>query len=331
MTKTLLPQKLRDLISFVPHQAQQTILENLKRFSIICAGRKFGKSLLCSYIALKYGLLPKKIAWIVAPSYDLAKKEFKIISNWALNCFESGTFKINNSELSIDCPLGSKIVCKSAEFPTGLLGENVDLLFVDEASRIGKNIWESYLRPNLSATKGSAVFISSPIGKENWFYNLFLKGQQGDNKDWISFNFPSEANPHLDKEELKQAEATLPQEVFKQEYGGEFLDFSAQVFRGVNKIIGDCLKEPDEDAKYVMGLDLGKDKDFSVITIIDEDNHKVVYWDRFSEVEWTIQKARIIAVAEKYNAMVVVESVGVNAPIVEDLRNAGLFIQEFVS
>ena len=331
MTKTLSPLQLKKKINFVPHKAQQTILENLKRFSIICAGKKFGKSILASYIALETGLLPDKMIWIVAPTYDLAGKVYKYITDWVLKYFPVGIYKINKTARSIDCPSGSKIVCKSAEFPTGLLGENVDLEIVDEASRIGKDIWESYLRPNLTATKGSAIFISSPTGKNNWFYNLYLQGKQG-KKDWVAFLYPSSANSYLDPKEIKKARATLPEQVFKQEYGGRFLDSSAQIFRGVEKIIGDCLRESEEGKKYVMGIDLGKEKDFSVLTIFDEESYKMVYFDRFSGVEWQIQRKRIVAVAERYNnPLISMESVGVSAPIVEDLRNEGLLINEFVS
>ena len=79
-----------------------------------------------------------------------------------------------------------------------------------------------------------------------------------------------------------------------------------------------------------MGVDLGKHEDFTVLTIIDKWNNNVVYWDRFKEIDYPFQKARIKAVALRYNnARIIVDSTGVGEPIRDDLSREGLFVDDF--
>ena len=82
--------------------------------------------------------------------------------------------------------------------------------------------------------------------------------------------------------------------------------------------------------RYVMGVDLGKHEDFTVLTVIDKWNNNVVYWDRFKDIEYPFQKKRIKATAERYNnARIIVDSTGVGEPIQEDLAREGLFVDDF--
>jgi len=82
--------------------------------------------------------------------------------------------------------------------------------------------WTEALRPALSDRRGRAIFISTPRG-HNWFYDLWMRGQEG-NGEWKSWNFPTSANPHIDPAEIEQARLDLPDRVFRQEYLAEFVD-----------------------------------------------------------------------------------------------------------
>jgi hypothetical protein len=42
---------------------------------------------------------------------------------------------------------------------------------VDEAALVPSDVWNFILRPTIAQTMGSAVFISTPKGR-NWFYDL---------------------------------------------------------------------------------------------------------------------------------------------------------------
>ncbi len=321
--------KLQQKIKWKPHEAQEEVIAVSDKLRIVTlsAGRRFGKSAMCAYIALKVLLQPNKKIWIVAPSYDLSLKVFNYLVRWfsivAPSQMKGITYRPNPR---IKTANGSILECKSTENPTSLLGEELDLVIIDEASRVPKNVWEAYLFPTTSSRQGTAIFISTPKGK-NWFYHLWVQASERGG----AFQFPSSVNPTFKKEEWEFAKETLPQDVFSQEYQANFLDDAASVFRNVREVIADdCLRDVIHEHYYILGVDLGKHQDFTVLTVIDTFNNKVAYIDRFNQMDWNIQKARIKALAQRYNnARIIIDSTGIGDPITDDLRKEGLVVDDF--
>lgn len=280
---------------------------------------------LAAYLALKPLLGVRKNIWVVSPTYDLSQKVFNYAVRWFAMVAPSQRGGIANRPYpKIKTAKGSLLECKSAENPTSLLGEELDLLIIDEASRVPRRVWEQYLFPTLASRKGSAIFISTPLGK-NWFYEEWVKAKD----HGAAFNMPSFTNPHFSKDEWDRAKEKLPADIFSQEYEAQFLDDAAQLFKGVNNCIGPTDETHNPDHHYVMGVDLGKHNDFTVITVIDTYNNHVVYIERFNKIDYNLQKERIKAVAKRYNARVLVDSTGVGDPIFEDLRRDSLMIDDY--
>jgi len=321
-------KKIQDKIGFEPHKEQQEVLRYDGRETTLCCGRRWGKSKLCAYLALKVLLETEKKIWIVSPTYDLSQKVFEYLVQWLIKMFPKHASQMISYRPfpRIKTLNGSILECKSAENPTGLLGEELDLLIVDEASRISKRVYETYLFPTTASRQGKTVFISTPFGK-NWFYYKWIENNQRKG----SFRFQSKGNPYFPIEEWERARQILPEKVFKQEYLAEFLEGAASVFRGVREIINDtCLKDAVPKRFYVMGVDLGKHHDFTVLTIIDKITYEVVYFDRFKQIDWPLQKARIIAAARRYNSSrVIIDSTGIGDPISDDLKREGLLVDDF--
>jgi phage FluMu gp28-like protein len=121
----------------------------------------------------------------------------------------------------------------------------------------------------------------------------------------------------------------LPRDIFQQEYEAVFLSDAASVFRNIRTCIADTYEEPRPGHRYVMGLDLAKFGDFTVITIVDRDSHRVVFWDRFTKLPYTLQKERILNVARKYHCLVVIDAMNVGAAMADELRAEGLSVQDF--
>ena len=82
--------------------------------------------------------------------------------------------------------------------------------------------------------------------------------------------------------------------------------------------------------RYIMGVDLAKVEDFTVIAVYDAGNNRQVYQDRFNKIDWGMQKARIAGIARFYKdadgspASVVIDATGLGDPIVEDLARMGV-------
>ncbi len=217
---------------------------------------------------------------------------------------------------------GSTLEFKSAEIPENLRGFGIDFLVVDEAAFLPRHLWEEVLRPALSDREGRALFIGTPKGK-NWFFHLFARGRDERQANWESFTFPTGDNPFINPEEIDDARRSLPEAVFAQEYLARFVEDGAGVFTGVGDIITARLADPIVGARYTAGLDIGRHRDYTVLTILDSSG-SLVYLDRFSRTSWGVMKRRTASALKRYNrAPAWVDSTGVGDPILEDLIRMG--------
>ena len=129
-------KKLQEKIKWTPHPKQEEILRVMPnmREVVVNAGRRGGKSALCAYIALKYLLLDDQKIWIVAPTYDLTQKVFFYLVRWFMIVAPSQAKAITKRpQPKIQTARRTILECKSADTPVSLLGEELDLLIIDEA------------------------------------------------------------------------------------------------------------------------------------------------------------------------------------------------------
>ena len=326
--------KICKLLDYVPNNWQAEVRESTARFKVICAGRRSGKTLLVSRDPkigiVKYLFQNDKNVWIVAPSYDLTERVWEEVVKICRRQLAPLIEKINSSRgmQRIVTKLGTVIEAKSADDPRSLVGKGLDCLICDESALIDSVAWNESLRPSLIDRKGEGIFIGTPKQK-NWFYNLWLKGNDPTQLEYKSWRFSSFDNNYLDKAELDKIVSEMPEIEYQQEILADFLEGFGQLFRKVRQNFRDTLKPPESGHRYVMGVDLGKVRDFTVFCVFDRETNDLVFFDRFKEIDWTLQKTRIEALARRYNrALVVIDSTGVGDPVVEDLKKVGLPIQE---
>jgi phage FluMu gp28-like protein len=118
--------------------------------------------------------------------------------------------------------------------------------------------------------------------------------------------------------------------VVKQEIYAEFLDDNGVVFRGVRDIAFLQPEEAQRDHVYVIGCDLAKLQDYTVLAVYDRKNNHQVYQMRFNKLEWSYQREKIKALSEKYNrALVLMDSTGVGEPNYEELVRMGVPVEPY--
>ena len=235
--------------------------------------------------------------------------------------------KTNESELVVYFKNGSIIQLKGADDPDALRGPNPVGIVFDEFAKMKFATW-GVLEPILRANDGWAWFIGTPIGK-NHLFKLYQQGQE-DHKEWYSMLLKASTSGIIAKDQLEESRKTMSQALYNQEWECEFLEGEGSVFRGVRDIMDSEPKEPEDGHYYVIGVDLAKVTDFTVITVYDRHNNKQVYQDRFQTIEWPFQKRRIKAISDHYNhALVVLDSTGLGDPIADDLSRAGIAVESF--
>jgi len=269
----------------------------------------------------------RSMGWVVAPTYDLADKVFREITLVATGKLKHRVISMKESERKLVIRnLGggvSEIRAKSADNPVSLLGEGLDWVIVDEASRLKPTIWQSHLSQRLIDKKGWALLISTPRGK-GYFFDLFRLGQ-GKDSAYKSWNCPSRENPFLDAKTIEDERVRVPERIFRQEYEAEFLEGSGAVFRKVREAATGSWQMPEADGHYCAGLDLAKVEDYTVLVIMNQ-RREVVFVDRFHRLDWALQVNRIKAACDRYNrARVLCDTTGVGDPVYEQLRRAGVY------
>jgi len=216
MAKTLVT-KFPDL-----HEAQQKVAESDARWKILCAGRRFGKTRLGVQMCLETALSGKR-AWWVAPTYTIARVGWRDILDAARSFPAEMEPEISLVNMEIKFPwCNGSIAVRSADSPHRLRGEGLDFLVMDEAAFVKEDVWHQVLRPTLTERKGGALFISTPMGMNNWFYELWEFAENKD--DWDKFQFATYDNPAIDKNEVEQAKGEVGSIVFAQEYLAEFVE-----------------------------------------------------------------------------------------------------------
>lgn len=207
-------------LEYTPRHVQFEIHNNLRRFNVIVAHRRMGKTVLCINQLISEALKCKKknprYAYI-APLY----KQAKSVSWDYLKEFTRPIpgVKINESELRVDLPNGARISLYGADNYDSLRGIYLDGVILDEYAQMAGKAWTEVIRPTLSDRHGWAIFIGTPKG-HNAFYNLYKQAQEED--DWFAGMYKASETGIVSEYELDSARRGMTQAEFEQEYECSF-------------------------------------------------------------------------------------------------------------
>lgn len=240
--------------------------------------------------------------------------------------------QISTVDRQLDFPDGGSIAIRSTHYPDNLRGEGLDFAVMDEAAYMSGDVWSEVVRPMLADRRGSAIFLSTPHGK-NWFYQVFQHGCDPALPDWQSFQFATSANPFIAPAELAMIRQTTTERVWQEEYLAQFSDDSGTVFRNVREAAMASLNAlPIAGHRYVAGVDWGRDGDYTAITVIDATGRRMVALDRFNKIGWSLQRGRLHALCDIWNpAVILAEANSIGSVNIEALQAEGLPVRPFVT
>lgn len=226
-------QETEIVINFDLHDKQADVEECQSRYRVLVAGRRFGKTTLAIVELVKAALFQNgAFLWYVAPSYRQAKMiAWKMLKEMLVKIFPvQDRPRFNESELSASFNNGSIIELRGADNEDSLRGVGLDGMVIDEFASIYDNwsVWHEVLRPALTDKRGWVLFIGTPKGKDS-FYDLFLRGQRGD-EGYTSWQFKTLDNPFIAEEEIEEAKENTPERYFRQEYEASFEDFVGLIY-----------------------------------------------------------------------------------------------------
>jgi phage terminase large subunit-like protein len=228
------------------HPAQLQIFHSEKRFKIVAAGRRFGKSYLSAWLLLIKGIQSEsKDVFYVAPTFQQAKDIM-----WAMlkDLGRDLIAQAHENTAVLTLINGRKIYLKGSDRPETLRGVGLSYVVLDEYASMKPVVWEQIIRPTLADVRGEAFFIGTPAGK-NHFYDLYKDALDDD--DWDAFQFNSTDNPFLPPEEIEASKKTMSSMSFRQEFEASFETGSGGIF----KEEWFKLEEEPEEGSYVIAID----------------------------------------------------------------------------
>lgn len=213
------------------HPGQRLIAESSARFKLLCCGRKWGKTDFAAEI-LNADLRQGKRVASLAPAY----KTTRAIWDYLVPRLPKDA-AINRGSLNISLPNGATYTGWSLDTTAAdsVRPFEYDTLVIDEAAFVSAlyNKWTEILLPTLSKRRGTAYFLSTPCGF-NDFFKLFQMGQDVDEPLWASWKFPTVghayANPHISPDEIEMQRKMLPERSFNQEYMASFEDDAGVIY-----------------------------------------------------------------------------------------------------
>jgi len=257
----------KNSISLRPMQGR--IFRDRRRFRVVLAGRRGGKTVLGCTELLRGASERVGDYFYVAPSYrmahDIAWETLKRMTpkQWIR--------KKNESNLSITLINGSSIELKGAENYDSLRGRALSGAVLDECAFLPEDAWRSVIRPALSDRLGWGLFTTtpSPEGVSGWFYELVLLLTDADQADpglqrldpeqWALYEYTSLQGGNIPPQEIEEARRTLALEVFQREYEAKIISNSGLVASCFSMLNLDSTVEDDENLPLYIGMDFNND------------------------------------------------------------------------
>jgi phage terminase large subunit len=212
MGEIVIPYKPRE------HQLKVHDLLEGKRFAVVVAHRRFGKTVAALNHLIREAVLNDKetprYAYI-APTYGQAKR---VAWDYLVKYTDPLGGTNNISELRVDF-WGRRIQLYGSDNPDSLRGQFFDGVIIDEVGDQNPKIWTDIVRPALTDRKGWCLFIGTPKG-HNHFKELRDRAEKEDG--WGLLEFKASETGVVDEVELKAAKNEMGEDKYRQEFECSF-------------------------------------------------------------------------------------------------------------
>lgn len=313
-------QRVRIKLATPPHSDRQKLIMNaffipgLIEMWVAC-GSKYGKTYAASSaLCLAFPLKEQSLWRWVAPIYTQSKVGYK----YCKRILPPEPFvRQNESNLSLTMPaIDSQIQFFHAQHPESLEGEAAAGYVLDEAAKMKEGVYES-AKTTTTVTRGPIVGISTPKGKNNWFYRKCMEAKEemirarheGRRPTKIFIHAPTSTNPSVSIDIIEDARKTMPDRLWRQYFLAEFVS-EGSVFTNVGACYTtDYLDLADqfiwfddqpESREVVVGVDWARSVDYTVITACEPKTRKLVAMQRIKGASYPSQIQRLQGFCKKF-------------------------------
>lgn len=244
-----------------------------KRYKYITVvfSRQSGKTVLMLVLCIQWLMQRNVSIAYICRNFILAKKLYReLIKILPKQVIKSA----NGTDLLIESVNGSVLTFFSAEQGASLRGQTFNYMICDEFAfhkqeqTDGTHLWNDILSPTLKARGRKCIFVSTPLGKNNIFYEMYQRGLSDDFPKYASILKTIFDDGFVTQEDIEEIRKGIPELSFKQEYMCEWLDDGLSFFQGYS----DCFDiEKYDGTKSWIGVDCSGDgSDATVCAKVNE-------------------------------------------------------------
>ena len=169
------PAQLMVDAGFIPDPWQAEFLRSDDLRNLILCGRQIGKSLAVALKALGTALtMPNSTVIVVAPIEPQANELLRKV----LTCFNAigrPMRLVREAVTTLEFGNGSRVLALPGR-ERSVHSYTATLLIIDEAARVPDEVYHG-ASPQLSASKGKLVALSTAFSKSGWFFKEFTEGE----------------------------------------------------------------------------------------------------------------------------------------------------------
>lgn len=260
-------------------EPQTAIALSDKRFRIVVAGRRFGKSFLAYEEMFRLGTSEEATKkggfniWYVANTADNARrimwKSYLMKEQYVPRAYVK---KSNEQRMELTLKNGTTISVFSGEEPDSLRGSSIDFLIMDECAFLKEEAWTT-IYPALTDKycQGKALLISSPDGY-NWFYELYSSALKGEDPDWEAFHYTTAEGGNVTADEIEKAKKKLSTKEFNKEFLASFENMADRIYENYDKEGNDAVMD-EKWGQYDIhvGMDFNVNPMTAAIAVEEED------------------------------------------------------------
>ena len=211
----------------VPHKMQRAIIDSKAPRRIIRAGRRSGKTIVASIIAVQAFLRGERVLY-AAPVEDQVQSFWYAVKEALHNPIEQGIYRKNEVYHTIEVEnTKQRIRAKTAYNVDTLRGDYASLLILDEFSLMSEDAWAIVGAPMLADRNGRAIFIFTPPSLHSRSMTkardpqhaskMFKKAEEDKTGRWETFHFTSRDNPYISKTALSDLTQDMSSIAYRQE------------------------------------------------------------------------------------------------------------------
>jgi len=275
----------RQILCIDPFPYQKSLLLDESKRLVACMGRQSGKTSVIAMRAIQFAYTKDKVTVLItSPSMRQSMIMFDRISTFIHSAKMLEREITRETRTIIQLKNRSRIIALPCS-ENLLRGYTAEMVICDEASFMPEETITNVIFPMLSTTNGSAIFLSTPWGKDHFFYRAFM------NPKYSAHKVKSSQCPLITAEFLEEQRHNMTAEAYKMEFEAEFVEAQNCFFS--QDLIRECVDPSLElilsletnvpSGEYFSGCDFGKLEDYSVTVVLkrEDDLLKLVYLHEF--------------------------------------------------